>query len=201
MPTFEDYQPLPFHTLESSIHYFRPYQDLPNHVSLDDPATDVMTDLSRVSTWMVDMSTPLNKALELMIKSGVRMLLVTEADGKVNGLITSRDIYGDKIQKILAKIGGTREDLCVCDIMTLKSRMQVLTMGAVLQARVGDIIASLKQVNRQHAVVVDTDPHTGEPAVRGIFSLSQIARQLGLKVDPSLGAITFQDIERALSNL
>ena len=197
----QDFRPLAFYKLESSINYFRPRQDLPDRVRITDPAVDVMTDLSRVSTMMVTLTTPLNQALELMIKGGVRMLLVTEADGKVDGLITSRDIHGDKVQTILKKTGGTQKDLLVGDIMTLKNKMQVLKMVEVLPAKVGDMIASLKAVDRQHAVVVDTDPYTGELAVRGIFSLAQIARQLGINVDASLAAVTFDRIEEAIRGL
>jgi hypothetical protein len=46
--------------------------------------------------------------------------------------------------------------------------------------------------------VVDTDPHTGEPAVRGIFSLAQIGRQLGLEISPTQRATTFADLEWAM---
>ena len=197
----QDFRPLAFYTLASGVNYFRPHQDLPDRVRMTDPAVDVMTDLSRVSTLMVALTTPLNQALELMIKGGVRMLLVTEADGKVNGLITSRDIHGDKVQTILRKTGGAQKDLLVGDIMTLKNRMQALQMVDVLSAKVGDIIATLKAVDRQHAVVVDTDPYTGEQAVRGIFSLAQIARQLGLNVDASLAAVTFDRIAEAIKEL
>jgi CBS domain containing-hemolysin-like protein len=192
---------LPFQTLESSINYFRPRQDLPDRVRPSDSALDVMTDLSRVSTLMVSLTTPVNMALERMVKGGVRMLLVTEADGKVDGVITSRDIDSEKLQTILDKTGGTREDLVVGDIMTLKNKMQVLMMGDVLRAKVGDIVASLKEVDRQHTIVVDKDPYTGEMAVRGIFSLSSIAKQLGLKVEPSLAPIVFSDIEQAFDEL
>ncbi len=201
MDTEKKFNPLPFQTLESSINYFRPHQDLPDRVRPTDSALDVMTDLSRVSTLMVSLTTPVNMALERMVKGGVRMLLVTEADGKVDGVITSRDIDSDKLQTILNKTGGAREDLVVGDIMTLKSKMQVLMMGDVLRAKVGDIVASLQEVDRQHTIVVDTDPYTGEAAVRGIFSLSSIARQLGLKVEPSLAPIVFSDIEEALDKL
>jgi CBS-domain-containing membrane protein len=149
---------------------------------------------------MVSLTTPLDMALERMIKSNVRMLLVTEADGKIQGLITSRDIQGEKPMKILEKTGGTFRDLVVGDLMTLKSKLEVLMMGDVLRAKVGDIIATLKEVDRQHAIVVDTDPYTGELAVRGIFSLAQIGRQLGLEISPTQRATTFADLEWAMQH-
>lgn len=194
----KNYKPLHFHHLESSVSYFRPRQDLPDRVKITSPAIDTMTDLRQIAAVMVSLTTPLDMALERMIKGGVRMLLVTDADGKVQGLITSRDIQGEKPLKILEKTGGTRKDLVVGDLMTMKSKLEVLMMGDVLRATVGDIIATLKEVDRQHAIVVDSDPYTGELAVRGIFSLAQIGRQLGLEISPTQHATTFADLDWAM---
>lgn len=194
----KEFKPLAFHSLDSSISYFRPRQELPDRIKVTSSALDSMTDFRQVAPLMVSLTTPLDIALERMIKSEVRLLLVTDADARVRGLITSRDIQGEKPMKILEKTGGTLKDLVVGDLMTMKSKLEVLMMEDVIQARVGDIIATLKEVNRQHAIVVDTDPYTGELAVRGIFSLSQIGMQLGLEISPTQRATTFADIEWAM---
>lgn len=194
----KEFKTLSFHSLEGSISYFRPRQELPDRVKLTSPAIDSMTDLRQVAALMVSLTTPLDMALERMVKGGVRMLLVTDAGGRVQGLITSRDIQGEKPMKILEKTGGTFKDLLVGDLMTMKSKLEVLMMADVLQAKVGDIIATLKAVDRQHAIVVDHDPHSGELAVRGIFSLSQIGKQLGLEISPTQRATTFADLDWAM---
>lgn len=192
-----EFTSLEFHALESGATYFRPKQQLPETVTETDPAVNVMTDLSHVTAYTAELTTPLDKARETMVKREVRMLLVRDANGTIKGLITSRDIEGDKPEKILQKTGGNRKDLMVCDIMTLEGKLEVLMIEDVLQARVGDIIATLRKAKRQHAMVVDTNPDTGNLAVRGIFSLSQIGVQLGLDIDPSEGAITYADLEQA----
>jgi CBS-domain-containing membrane protein len=156
-----------------------------------------MTDLSQVTAYTTELATPLSKALDLMIRRGVRLLLVNNADRQVVGLITSRDIEGEKPARILAKAGGVWEDLLVADIMTLQPKLEVLRMEEVATARVGDIIATLRQAGRQHALVVDADPATGKPAVRGLFSLSQIGLQLGLDIHPTQQPTTYADLERA----
>lgn len=193
----QNFKPLKIHHLEHGISYFRPRQELPDRVKLTSPAVDSMTDLRQVAPLMVSLTTPLDMALERMIKGGVRLLLVADTDGKVQGVLTSRDVQGEKPMKILEKTGGTRKDLAVGDIMTTKSKLEVLMMSDVLRAKVGDIIATLRQVDRQHALVVDTDPHTGELAVRGIFSLAQIGKQLGLDISPTQHPTTFADLEWA----
>lgn len=85
----------------------------------------------------------------------------------------------------------------VADIMTLRSKLEALLMEDVLNARVGDIIATLRQVNRQHAIVVDSNPATGAQTVCGIFSLSQIGLQLGLDIDPARQPTTYAELEQA----
>ena len=195
----KNFTPLKFDTLDHPITYFRPRQQMPERVKNSDPAVDCMTDLRQVALLMVSPTTPLNLALERMVKGGVRMLLVVDPDGHVRGVITSRDIQGEKPLKIMEKTGGTRDELLVRDIMTMRGKLNVLMMDDVLGAKVGDIIATLKQVDRQHAMVVDTDPDSGQLALRGIFSLSQIGRQLGLAIQPSEKATTFADLEQALN--
>ncbi|HCB13357.1 MAG TPA: hypothetical protein DEP36_07275 [Gammaproteobacteria bacterium] len=193
----QTYQPLMFHHLGAGAGYFRPQQHLSEHVAADDPALSAMTDLSLVTAYTAELDTPLSKAQETMVKRRVRMLLVRDVEGHIVGLITSRDIEGEKPKRILTKAGGSWEDLLVADIMTLQPKLEVLLMEDVAKARVGDIIATLRQVNRQHAMVVDVHPTTGHLAVRGIFSLSQIGLLLGLEIDPALHATTFVDLEHA----
>jgi hypothetical protein len=55
------------------------------------------------------------------------------------------------------------------------------------------VLETLRRAGRQHALVVE------RAMVRGIFSISQIARQLGVSV-PAGGevALTFSEIEAAL---
>ena len=53
-------------------------------------------------------------------------------------------------------------------------------MLSVRNAQVGHIVATLQALARQHALVVDVDPKTKAHCVRGIFSTTQISKQLGV---------------------
>jgi hypothetical protein len=75
--------------------------------------------------------------------------------------------------------------LLVADIMTLKPKLEVLLMDEVQKARVGDIIATLRQVNRQHAMVVDADPDRQSGGARHFLAVAN-RLQLGLDIDPAL---------------
>ena len=191
------YRSLPLHRLDRGIRHARPKQQLPWRITADDPALSVMTDLCQVAAVTTELSTPLDQGLDIMIKRGVRVLLVVDADDHILGLVTSRDIDGEKAHRILAKAGCAREDLLVSDVMTLRAKLEVLMMEDLLTARVGDIIATLRQVNRQHALVLEIDPETEIPAVRGLFSLSEIGLRLGLDISPSRQPTTYAELEKA----
>jgi hypothetical protein len=73
--------------------------------------------------------------------------------------------------------------------------LEAIPFQDVAQMRVGHIVATHKAVGRQHIMVAEE----GGKRVRGLFSASQVARQLGLEAQAiSEVAQTFADIEAAL---
>ena len=67
----------------------------------------------------------------------------------------------------------------------------------------GDVVATLRLAGRQHALVVEevADAPSGQVTVRGIFSLTQIARQLGIPSQQVHDiARTFAEIEAAIGS-
>lgn len=171
-----------------------------NHVGADSPAIEAMTDFSRVQAVAIDAGASLEAANTRMISRRVRLLMVVGADEQVEGLITARDILGERPMQIAQARGGKRDDLTVRDLMVPIGQIDTLYLGEVMNARVADILNALKSQGRQHILVEDIDPLTGLPRVRGIFSATHIGRLLGV---PVLGfdlPQTFAEIEAALAN-
>ena len=81
--------------------------------------------------------------------------------------------------------------------MTAQEHLEVLSMNDVRAAKVGHIVATLKRSGRQHAIAVDQDAR-GRQTVRGLFSATQVARQLGVVISTSEIARTFSEIEAQL---
>jgi CBS-domain-containing membrane protein len=133
-----------------------------------------------------------------MIKYGVRMLLVLDDNEQVAGLITATDVLGEKPMHFLQNMGGTHADIMVRDIMTTQRELEVLNIKDVQAATVGDIVASLKKANRQHSLVV-SETADGRQSVCGLFSITQIARQLGAQVQSFELARTFSEIEGVIA--
>ncbi len=167
--------------LKTGSSYMRPIQVLQEHVNLSDPAIKVMSDLSKVSVVVVRPNASMDTANAKMIRYGVRLLLVLDGNDQVAGLLTASDVLGEKPMRFLQNMGGTHADIMVRDLMTPQRELDVMKIEDVKSAEVGQIIATLKKSNRQHGLVV-SEGADGKQTVCGIFSITQIARQLGTKV-------------------
>lgn len=185
--------------LQPGSGFCQPSQNLPQRVGLDDSAESVMSDFKEISAVLIRAGDSVDESNRRMIQRGVRLLLVVDDNRKVAGIITATDILGEKPLQMIAERGGRREDILVRDIMTPQHRLEVLRMDEVRGAKVGHVVATLKKSGRQHAMVVEVDQH-GQQTVRGLFSATQIARQLGVTIQTSEVAHTFSEIEALLAH-
>ena len=193
-----DYSPVRFDKLQPGIGYAQPTQAVPDRVTLDDAAASVMTDLTRVTAIIILPGDTVDEAHRRMIQRGVRLLLVVDQDRKVLGIITAPDILGEKPVLAASERGLQRQEVLVRDVMTPQEKLEVLEMVDVRAAKVGHIVATLKKAGRQHAVVVERDARDRQ-LVRGLFSATQVARQLGVTIQTSEIARTFSEIESMLA--
>jgi len=193
-----DYLPLPTVMLQAGAGYARPGQVLPDRVGLEDPALQAMTDFQLVTAIIILPADTVDEAHARMIQRGVRLLLVVDQNRNVLGLVTATDILGEKPMQAAASRGLRRGEVQVRDIMTPQEHLEVLDVAALRGAKVGHVVATLRKAGRQHAVVVERDA-AGRHSVRGLFSATQIARQLGVTVQTSEIARTFSEIEAALA--
>jgi CBS-domain-containing membrane protein len=194
-----DYAPLNFQLLQPGAGYAQPTQVVPDRVTLEDPAVNVMTDLKSVTAIIVLSGDPLDEAHRRMIQRAVRLLLVVDQNRRVVGVITASDILGEKPMQVIGHRGIRREELLVRDVMTPQEALEVIDLETVRTARVGHVLATLKRSGRQHAMVVEHDPK-GRHVIRGIFSATQVARQLGIVMPPTSEiAHNFSQIEAQLA--
>lgn len=171
-----EYRPRHSIPLEPGTTFRRPARP-PDWVQLDDPAMSVFTDFLEVEPRTVSPEEPIDDALERMKTAGVRLLLVAE-DEAIIGVISAKDIHGERPIQLTQERRVPRTELVVRDIMTPQAEISVLNMLSVEEATVGHILATLHQLERQHTLVVETDEASGSQVVRGMFSASQILRQM-----------------------
>lgn len=167
----------------------------PARVTLDDPATSVMTDLQHVSVASTTPEEPIEEAHAMMIRRGVRLLFVLDAGGAVQGVITATDLLGEKPVRFMQQRGISHREIRVGDIMTPASQLEAVALKDLASMRVGHVVATMRAVRRQHLMVSENEGRR----IRGLFSATQIARQLGVELQTTEVANTFADIEAALS--
>ena len=186
-----DYDGLPIRELGAGAGFRRPTQPQAAKVSIESPALEVMTDLARVTPATIRPQAPLAGANQFMITRGVRLLLVVDEREEVLGVISATDILGERPMLVATERGMRRDELTVADIMVAAAQVEVIALSDLAGMRVGHVLETLRRAGRQHALVVDFDDiPSGRPLtppgrramVRGIFSLSQLARQLGVSV-------------------
>jgi CBS domain-containing protein len=192
-----DYSALKPLSLEAGSGYAQPTQAVLERVRIDSPALEVMTDLTRVTAVIILPGDTVDEAHRRMIQRGVRLLLVVDQDRRVHGIVTANDVLGEKPVRMAVQRGVPRSEIQVRDIMTEREKLEVLDLRDVQSATVGHIVATLKAAGRQHTLVVDQDAK-GRQRVRGVFSATQIARQLGIVITTEAVARTFADIEASL---
>jgi CBS domain-containing protein len=187
-----EYSPL---TLTPLVHPARVCEPPLPRVTLDEPAFSVMTDLKQVPAATTTREEPIEDARAVMKRRGVRLLFVLDAAGSVQGVVTATDLLGEKPMLFMQERGVARSEVRVGDIMTPASMLEAIAIQDVASMLVGHVVATIRAVRRQHVMVSED----GGRRIRGLFSVSRIARQLGVDVSTTEVASTFADIEAALS--
>jgi CBS-domain-containing membrane protein len=184
--------------LRSPVRLCAPTPDYPR-TSFESPAIAVMTDLTRVAAAVAAPATTVAEANRHMIRRGVRMLLVLDEQQQLVGIVTATDILGEAPVALAGERGVRHADILVSDVMTPADRLEAFDLHTVQHALIGHVVASLQKKRRHHALVTQ-QAVDGSLEVRGIFSLSQIARQLGMPLELTQAADSFAEIEAALAH-
>lgn len=183
--------------LRGQVRLCRLTQDQPL-TTLDSPAITVMTDLTRVAAAVASPATTVPEANRYMMRRGVRMLLVVDDQEFLTGIVTSTDILGERPITLARERGVRHSEILVADVMTPAERLDAFDLRTVQNACVGHVVSGLQHSRRHHALVMQQGAD-GVLEVRGIFSLSQIARQLGQPLELPRAADSFAEIEAVLA--
>jgi tRNA 2-thiouridine synthesizing protein E len=175
----------------------QPQPEAAQRVALDDPAIAAMTDLAHAPAMVVDPDLDVEGVMRIMIRRNVRSLFVVNDRSEVLGLVTAADVLGVRPPRE-DPFGAGRADVRARHVMTPQSRLEALRLPELANARVGDVVATLKETGRRHAMVIEEDAG-GRPVVRGVFSASGLEAQLGRPVSSAAEAPTFTELRAALA--
>ena len=88
----------------------------------------------------------------------------------------------------------------VADVMVPVEKLDVIAIDEGRKSDVGSVVVTLKTDGRAHAIVVG-EQADGSQSLVGIFSASQIARQLGVQIHTHEMARTFAEIEAVIAGV
>ncbi len=164
-----------------------------NRLHRDSPALELLTDFHVERPVTVSPDRQIDAALQDMIHSGVRALLVIRRQ-EVIGLVTSYDIQGERPAQFLqggmcSKESCLRRDVLVEDIMTPWPDVPSVSYANLGDAVLGDVEATFEQLDATHLVVVEAAPQGTESVVRGLLSRSQLARNLYADESTAIAAV------------
>ncbi len=189
-----EYKSLPVQYLTGTVQISKPA--FPNSVTLNSPASEVMTDLRKLHAAVIAPNITMEVANNYMMHRGVRTLLVMNDDNSLAGIITATDILGEKPMRFIQERGVKHSEILVRDMMTPLENLEAIPLEEVAHARVGNIVASLREADRLHELVIDHD--ASGLKICGIFSWTQIEKQLGTVIPHNNVAKSFAEIESTL---
>ena len=194
-----EFQDLPHKCLSTKTLMTSNNQNPTVKISLEDPAISIMTDFNYVRPFLISATASIAEINDKMIACGVRLLFVTENNDVLQGLVTYNDIFGEKPVRYVQEHGGQRDDITTQDIMTPLNQLEVLQLTDISRARIGDILKTIRNSGRQHLLVVEEQGHQGGEVITGLFSSTQMEKQLGITIEVSSRANTFSDLKQALT--
>ena len=168
-------------------------------LSMNDPALSAMTDLTRNKAVTVNPNNSIEFAKELMKYAGVRLLLVINNENHLLGLVTYRDFIGEKVINIIAKEHVTREHIQVGQVMTRLPDLNPFMYTDIEHSTIKNVIGFLREVGRQHAIVIEPLDDNDNYFIRGIFSVTHIGRLLGMDVSSDDHVQSFADFEKLMA--
>jgi len=181
----------------TSITQASPWQTSP--VTLESPALDVMTDLTKVKAATIHPDQTLRQAEQTMIYQGVRMLFVVSEMPVLQGLITSTDLHSERQMSLVHSRHLRFDEMRVADVMSGLAMLDAIAFDGMRVATVSNLIATLRSLGRKHLLVVQAGAPGTAQQVRGVISRAQIERQLGQPVEMSEElAGNFAEVVRAL---
>jgi CBS domain-containing protein len=167
----------------------------PSRLTVESPALDAMTDLRRISAATIAPDRNIVECNATMIARGIRLLFVADSEQSMVGVITSTDLLGEKPVRFMRERGVRHNEVLVSDLMTPAAGLEALDLQSVSHAQVGHVVATLRAAGRQHTFVTDE----GGRRICGMFSVTDIARRLGVEVPTHEVASSFAQIEAALA--
>lgn len=162
-------------------------QHLPELVHMDDPAIEVMTDFTLSPAHTILPTDTMDHAIDQMKTLSVHLLLVLNEEGYFQGILSSEDVWGEKPIKVLQERRIQRDQILVRTIMVPFDDITAFDFDTIKSAKVGHIVKTLSEHKQHYALAVSPCKDTNVQIIRGVFTASQISKQLHANMNDIFG--------------
>ncbi len=162
-------------------------------VSLDAPAVEVMADFTHQPPALIPAATTADEALRWLNAEKFPWHLVTGIEQEIVGLLVRGGGAEQSMMSCIAA-GQDRRMLTAQDLMIPLLQLHTLNFKQLANAKVGDLLVSLKQQGVRFCLILQGDEHH----VRGLICAQDIAKRIGMDWDFQRTAPTFVDIFTAI---
>jgi CBS-domain-containing membrane protein len=169
------YKPRDTVILESELCVERPIEP-PELVRLSDPAMLVFTDFASVCPETITTDKTIKEALHKMKCLGIRLLIVVNEKKHMIGLLSAYQVMGADPIRLGVHDRMDHSQVTVGMVMQPGNQIKMLDIHHLRDAKVGHIVATLNHLEQYYLLVVENN------TVRGLFSASQVSRQLGKNI-------------------
>tara|TARA_R110000868_G_scaffold84822_3_gene238894 strand:+ start:20058 stop:20651 length:594 start_codon:yes stop_codon:yes gene_type:complete len=193
----KDYSVLPTLPLAGCSGYDKP-EEAPEVVHLDDPASYVMLDFTKIKPLTIEKDRRMFDARTEMERLDIHATLVLDDCDCLVGLVILEDILGSKPVKLQEELRVERKQLKVKSIMVKMDDLCAVDYETVSIAQVGHVIKTMQEIDQHYLLVSETHPDTNKVTIRGLFIDSQISRQLGVNIRQRSDQLSIADLQRLL---
>lgn len=166
--------------------------------SPDDPALGLLTDLQHSPCVVAHQQDGLDQTLHLMLRAGVRMVFVSDAEGTLVGVVTADDIQGERPVVHASARQMSRHELTVADVMVPVTQWDTVDLSTVRNASLGDVAETMHQHDLRYLLV--TQKKGGKTMLRGLFSATRLEMAMNTTIEPDLHSRSFAELGQVLSH-
>lgn len=147
-------------------------------LDLSSPALSVVRDFELAPPLLIEGSTPIKDAAQIMQRSHVNFKLVVDQNNQLAGTLSYAQV---SLQSQMAKLaeGYDIPTMKVNDVMNPIEQLQALEYIDLKKATVGHVLNTLSQYGLQYCLVVNSK----EKNIRGLICADEVARKINIPIN------------------
>ena len=182
-----DFKTLRTHYVTNASQFTAP-QVVPKALNTNSNAMTLLQDFTAQAPIRILANTPLNAARKLASATPTDALLVVDEQNNVLGVTSSVELQSARVTTQAAQMGINPSELLVHDMMRSLHTLPCISMLAARNTTLGNVLSTMEHRGSFYLLVTDKEQ------VTGVFCARAIARKLGIALDITPVAQSFQEV-------